>query len=241
MVASRPPSAPVGDVRGPSDLGGPGLGNGKPLVDGVREIARGDIGGRLAGAPGIGPRLQPSQWPSGAGPLVLRRGRRHNASAMMPPPRPAIPSGDIPARSHRSWITCPETRRRAGTSSSQPSKVAPRQQKTLPLKKQWAEPARSRPSPTVIPLGKGECSLRKFGGGSASYPPLQLAVGGVAHAAVGAAEQTGDSSTERSDRNDSDNGNQTHQQRVFHHGSATLERGHAARARHVHHAPRQTR
>src|SRR5208283_5678984 len=75
---------------------------------------------------------------------------------------------------------------------------------------------RSRPSPTVIPLGKGEYSLREALRSSLRRQPPRLAGRAVqaTHAAVGAVEQTLDAPSERSHRNDGNDGDQAHEQCV---------------------------
>ena len=109
----------------------------------------------------------------------------------------------------------------------------------------WA--GRGRPSPTVIPLGKGEYSLREslvdsFSGDETPLP--QLAGGsccGVANTVVGAAEQALDAATERGHRNDGDNGDEANEQTRTPPWRRHALSGRAQAGRRGSHAPRKTR
>ena len=90
----------------------------------------------------------------------------------------------------------------------------------LPHKRQWAGPTMSA-QPSCYPFGEGGIFPKGLSGRKL-LPLFQLAVGGVAHAAIGVAEQALDAATQRSDRHNGDDGDEADQQGVLHHGGTTL-------------------
>ena len=78
------------------------------------------------------------------------------------------------------------------------------------------------PDPTVIPFVTDGSQRSLCVTLAAGVPQLARRRVQSTKASVGVAEQFGDASTQCSDRNDSDDGDKTHEQRVLHHGGAAL-------------------
>src|SRR6516165_6346283 len=92
------------------------------------------------------------------------------------------------------------------------------------LKRQWAGPAGADPARLSSRWGRGNFPLGNVLPSWVRRSPPRLAARGVqtTHAGVGAAEQTLDAPTKRSNRHNGDNSDEANEQRVLHHGGTTL-------------------